>query len=199
MGMIARIRSRMSPNCAVRLSPYCDVIISMRMQGVPYRDIESWLVKQGEEHRVSAPTIWRNFKQTKLQVELPYAEELAERWGGRIDLDVVRELAGQIISQRKRIDRLLRLEEEKQKTSLGYHDKRIRGERETMVMMLRSLQAMMASPEEAAKEGMRADQMARPLEIADMSEDVLSLLRDALLSGELKISEPDLAGVEGAN
>ena len=138
-GMIARIRRSLNPNCAVRLSPYCDVLISMRMQNIPYLQMEKFLIEQGKEknenYRISAPTLYRNFMKTKLNIELPYAEELAERWGGRIDLDLVRELSGQILIQRQRVDKLVRREQQMQRKTPGYHDKRIRAEQDALMAL----------------------------------------------------------------
>ena len=145
-GMIARIRSRMSKRCAVRVSTFCDIIISMRMQGIPYRQIEAWLIEQGDEHRISAATILRNLTKTKLKVELSYAEELAEKWGERIDLDHARELAGQIIAQRQRVDKMQRLEIERQELNARYFDRRLKGERELLSKMIKDIAMMMKSP-----------------------------------------------------
>jgi len=188
--MIARIRGRMSKNCAVRKSPYCDVVISMRMQGIPYRQIEAWLIEQGDEHRISAATILRNLTKTKLKVELSYAEELAEKWGERIDLDHARELAGQIIAQRKRVDKMQRLEEERQEDRAGYFDRRLKGERELLAKMIKDMAGMMKSPLEAAQEAMEAGALMGALSF-QMSEDAKNVLKDMLLSGELRYGAID--------
>jgi hypothetical protein len=63
-GMIARVRARLPKNCSVRLSKYCDHIIAMRMQGLPFHQIETWLTEQGEAQRIPATTIWRNLQST---------------------------------------------------------------------------------------------------------------------------------------
>jgi len=188
--MIARIRGRMSKNCAVRVSPYCDIVISMRMQGIPYRQIEDWLIEQGDEYRISAGTILRNLQKTKLKVELSYAEELAEKWGERIDLDHARELAGQIVAQRMRVDKMQRLEEERQELNPRYFDRRLRGERELLTKMLRDMQVMMKTPLEAAQEAMEAGALMGAIGF-QMSEDAKSVLKDMLLSGELQYGEID--------
>ena len=152
-GMIARIKARMNRNCAVRISPYCEVIVSMRMQGINFRSIEEWLIEQGPEHRISAATLCRNLKQSKMVVELNKAEELAEQWGGRIDLDLVREISGQILLQRKRVDKLQVREEKRQAGGeINYLDKRIRQERALLVEMVKTLFSMMKTPLEAAVE-----------------------------------------------
>lgn len=189
-GMIARVKGRMSKNCSVRISLYCDIIISMRMQGIPYRQIEAWLIDQGDEHRISASTLYRNLTKTKLKVDLPYAEELAEKWGERIDLDHARELAGQIIAQRKRVDKLQRLEEELQKHNQRYFDRRLKPERELLMNMIKTMAAMMKSPLEAAQEAMEAGALMGAIGFS-MTEDATTVLKDMLLSGELQYGELD--------
>lgn len=188
LGMISRIKSRIPKNCAVAKSQFCEIIISMRMQGLHYKQIEQWLAEQGSEHRISAPTIWRNLKKTKLAVQLPYAEELVEQWGGRIDLDLARELQGQIVAQRRRVDQMQRMEDERQKLNPRYFDKRLRGERETLVSLVKQLHSMMKSPLEAAQEALAARGLLGRGEIR-MSEDTAAVLTDMLLSGALKMQE----------
>jgi len=190
-GMIARVRGRMSKNCAVRLSIYCDIIISMRMQGIAYRQIEAWLIEQGDEYRISSATILRNLKKTKLQVELPYAEEMAERWGERIDLDYARELAGQVVAQRQRVDKMQRHEIDYQTNkNPRYFDKRLKPERELLTTMIKTLAAMMKTPLEAAQEALGAQALMGAIGF-QMSEDAKGILKDLLISGELKYGELD--------
>jgi len=189
-GMIARVRGRLSVRCAVRKSKFCEIIISMRMQGIPYRKIEEWLIEQGEEYRISAATLFRNLKKTKLKVELPYAEEMAERWGGRIDLDFARELAGQIIAQRERVDHMQRQELESQKSNARYFDRRLKPERELLNNMIKNIASMMKSPLEAAQEAVEANALIGALGFK-MSEDTAHLLKEMLLSGELQYGTED--------
>lgn len=189
-GMISRIKSRLPRNCAVARSPYCEVIISMRMQGIDFRSIEKWLIEQGDEFRISSPTICKNLLRTKLSVELPYAEELAEKWGGRIDLDLARELAGQVIAQRKRVDLMQRQEEEKQKHNKRFFDKRLRQERDTLVEMTKTLHSMMKSPLDAANEALAASGLLTGLNLS-LSADATAVLKDLLLSGEMQFGETD--------
>lgn len=183
-GFIARVRGRLPKNCAVALSPFCDTIIAMRMQGVPFRDIEKWLVEQGPEYRVPSPTIYRNLKRCRLQVDLPYAEELAERWGGRIDLDLVRELSGMIVVQRQRIDKLVRGELNQQKNNPRYHDKRISREIQTLESLTKTLQVMLKNPDEAVEERMKADKM-KLAQSFDVSPEALTVIKDLILGGGL--------------
>ena len=145
--MIERIKLKLNPYCAVRKSIYCELIIAMRMQGIPYRDVEDWLVKQGMEHRIAAPTICNNFKHTGITVSLTKAEELVEQYGGILNIDTVRELSLQIYTQRGRIDRLVRQEEARQKKEdRVYHDKRIRAEIDTLTSLVKTLHAITREP-----------------------------------------------------
>lgn len=187
-GMISRIKAKLPKSCAVARSQYCEIIISMRMQGVDYRAIEQWLTEQGEEHRISPTTIWRNLKKTNLTVELPYAEELAEKWGGRIDIDLARELTGQIVAQRLRVDSIQRHEVEKQRTNPRYYDRRLRQERELLASLIKTLHGMMKTPAEAARELMEGSGLLSQLSLK-MTTDAQSILKEMILSGELILGE----------
>lgn len=187
-GMIARIKSRLPPNCGTRKSPYCEVIISMRMQGIHYQKISEWLVEQGPQYKLDGSTICKHLKATGLTVELSRAEELAEKWGGRIDLDLARELQGQIILQRDRVDKLQRLEEERRQTNKSYFDRRLRQERELLVSMIKDLNNLMKTPLEDVLEGKLAGTL--PLEMT-VGEDALSIIREMILSGELRLAPKD--------
>lgn len=185
-GAIARVRSRMSSNCAVRLSPYCDVLISMRMQGVNFREMEKWLTNQGLQFRISATTLWRNMKKAASAVELPYFEELAEKWGGRLDMDAVRELAGQIVAQRRRIDRLQRHEEAEQQLNPKYHDRRIRAERELFTEMAMAFHNMTKEAPELETELEKAMREVDSSKI-QVSPDGMTMIRELLLSGDVRL------------
>lgn len=187
-GMISRVKGRLTKNCAVRRSPYCEIIISMRMQGIPFRQIDEWLKDQGDEYRISAATIFRNLSKTKMRVELSYAEEMVEKWGERIDLDYARELAGQIIAQRKRVDAMQRLEEERRELNPRYFERRLKPERELLTTMIRTIAVMMKPPLEAAQEALEANALMGAIGFT-MSDDVRAVVRDMLISGELKYGE----------
>lgn len=183
---IARHKKKLNPKSSVAKSKFVDIIISMRMQGVPPQKIEEWLKAQGPEYRIPATTIWRNTK--NLEFSVSYIEELAERWGGRIDLDLGRELAGQIIQQRNRIDSLQRDEVEKQKKNPRYLDRRIRGERELLTLMIKEMYGLMKDPMAAALEALAADSTIE----VEMTTDGQKLLEQMLLDGDLKIGSHDL-------
>jgi hypothetical protein len=189
-GMISKIRSKMPPNCSVRKSPYCDMIIAQRLQGVPYRSIKQFLDGQGMQHSIPVATIARNLDCAKEAIELPYAEELAERWGGSIDLDAIRMLAGQILLQRRRIDKMVKAEVEKQKTNANFFDKRIRAEMETFQNQLKSYQSQLKDPILAARERYQADGIVQASELTLTAEGEKQLT-DLVLSGQLRLGDGD--------
>lgn len=196
-GIIAKIRARLNPKCGIRLSPYCDVIISMRLQAVPFRDIEAWLMKQGDQFRLSAPTIFRNFKQAKVPVKLTYAEEMLGNLGGQVELDLVRELSQNIWTQKERIDMLVRAEKRKREAtgSEGYVDKRIRAEMAVHNDMMSKLHTILSNAPKNA-------QTAEDLEVRKMegqvffTDDALSVLRDMILGGEIQVGPNDILPVK---
>lgn len=195
-GLIGRIRARLNKKCAIRVSPFCDYIISMRMQGIPFRDIEAWLIEQGDQYRISAATIWRNFKQSKIEVKLTYAEEMLEKMGGVINLDLVREMSQNIITQKQRVDRLVRGEENRRKQagSENYVDKRIRQEMQLMNDMIAKLHSMLEkAPGDAAA---AAEEELRRMDQAGIgiTEDAASLLTDMILNNEISVGAHDLLG-----
>jgi len=189
-GMIARIRAKLNPLCSVRNSKYCDVIIAMRMQGIAFMEIEKFLVSEGKQHRITASTVCRNLKATKMQVQLPYAEEIAEKWGGQIDLDLTREISLQIMNQRKRIDHMLRQEEGVQKTNPRYVDKRIAREMEVLTGFVKTLQAQLKDPMEAAKESVAAQDMLEQAGHVDVSEKGAEELTRMVLDGDITLGDP---------
>jgi hypothetical protein len=192
-GIIKRTRARLNKQCAVFKSPYCDYVISMAMQGVPYRDIEKWLIEQGEEHRISAPTIWRNLNQTGLQVNLTRAEEKLQKYGEVLNLDLIREMSQNIVTQKERVDRLVRGEEErrKQKGSENYADRRVHQEMALLHTMTKDLHTMLQRvPEDAVA---AAEQELRKLESGaiNLSADAASVLQDMILNNEITIGPID--------
>ena len=121
-----------------------------------------------------------------MTVELPLAEELAERWGGNIDLDLARELSGQIVLQRTRLDKMHRGELEMQKSNTRYFDKRIGPEQERLESLIKTLHSMMKSPLEAAKERTAADAEAGSRDLK-LSDDAGKLLTQLILDGEISL------------
>lgn len=192
-GMIARVKARLPKNCAVKMSPYCDYVIAQRMQGIPYESIEKWLKERGPEFRISAATIWRNFKATKIKINLPYAEELAEKWGGQIDLDLARELSRQVLVQRQRIDHMVQIEAEKRKSTPTFTNKLIRAEMETLNSLIHSLASMMKSPGDAVSERAAAEARLKKLgEGMEISEEAEKKLVDMILSGAVKVGGDEI-------
>lgn len=188
-GMISRVKARLPKNCSVKMSPYCDYIIAQRLQGVPYQAIEKWLKERGQDFRIPAATIWRNIRATKIRINLPYAEELAEQWGGQIDLDLARELSRQILVQRQRVDHMVQQEADKRKSMPTFTNKLIRAEMETLNSLIHSLAGMLKNPMAAAEERAKADALVRKLgDGMDMTPEAEGVLTEMILSGGLKIA-----------
>jgi len=151
-GKIAKAKARMPASCSVRRSPFCDEIISLRLQGHSYKKIEGWLKEQGPQHGIPVATICRNLQRGfgGDQSFLPAYEEVAEANGGDMSLDVARTLTGQVMIQRMRIDYMVRQEAEKRRTRVGYSNPRIRQEMETYLQLV---EAAAKYEEEAKREG----------------------------------------------
>jgi len=203
-GMISRIRSKMPPNCAVRKSPYCDFIIAMRMQGIAFLKIEEFLISQDKKLRISAPTIWRCFEHANkagMTVELPLAEELKERWGGSIDLDLANEMAGQVLLQRQRIDKMIRQEQKVQESKPGQFNKLIRAEMETLNSLVSTLNKMLKSPVEAAEERAKADDIRKGVapEFEALTPDAEAMMTDMILGGDLKVDSGNSDNKQAVN
>jgi hypothetical protein len=191
-GMIARVRSRLPKDCSVRKSQYCDYVIAQRLQGIPYHAIEKWLGEKGKEHRIPQATLWRNFRATKIRIELPYAEELAEQWGGSIDMDLARELTRQILTQRRRVDHMVVQEAKKRDQAPLYTNRLIRAEMETLNNLIANLHKMMKSPMEAAEERAKAAGLLKKVTgEMDMTEEGENALVEMILSGALKLGGTD--------
>jgi len=190
-GWISRIRGKLKPNGSVRRSPYCDILIAMKMQRVPDLKIEQWLIQQGAEFRIPASTLNRNFREVDLKVAIPYGEELAERWGGRIDLDVARELQVQILAQRERVDAMQRAENKRREEggddAQFFFLKNLGNERKLLKEMLADLFRMMKSPLEAARERIMADKMDALVD-QELDPETEKVLVDLLLAGKLNMT-----------
>jgi hypothetical protein len=191
-GMIARVRARLNKKCAIRQSPFCDVIISMRLQAIPFRDIEKWLIEQGQEYRISSPTIFRNFKQSKIQVNLTWAEEMLENLGGQVNIDIIREMSQNIYMQKQRVDALVRVEQEKRKSNPAFSDKRIRQELTIQNDMLTKLHAMLVKIPGEATNKMEEDIKKMEKEGIGLTEDAAHVLTDLIINGDIVIGLNDL-------
>jgi len=110
---------------SVRTSPYCADVISMRLRGHTYREIEDWLASKGEEYRIPAGTLNRVFLNTPIaESEFIWITEIESR-GGSLELDLSGELKKQIYLQRLRINTLAKREINKRVQIPDYVDKRI--------------------------------------------------------------------------
>lgn len=193
--MIARIRARLNPQCAVARSPYCDVIISMRMQGVDYRGIEKWLIQQGTQHRIAASTIFRNLQGSKLHVKLTYAEEMLENMGGQAEVDLINEMSKVVWTQKQRVDLMVRDEIERRKSpgSESYIDRRIRHELEVYNELLRNLHNVLQEAPVKAKAAADAEEQRMATQGIEATPDAKTVLRDLLLNGELSLGGANLS------
>ena len=201
LGQIARIRAKLPKNCKIRQSPWVDHIIALRMQGVSYRQVEQFLIERGAKFRISAVVLCRSFNKVKGMVNIPLAEAMAEAWGGGFDLDLARELAGQIVLQRERVDHLSKVEKEGQKANERFVVRQIAPERALLVKMIDSLHGMMKDPMEAADELRRLRDEAAG-ESVSMTPDAEDLMAEMIIRGELRLGgsdeeeEPDGEGAE---
>lgn len=182
VGMIERIIRRLNPECSVAKNDYRDYIISMRMQGISFKDISSWLKEQGEKYHIPPTTIHRNLSQIRMEVQLPYAEEMAQKWGGLIDIDLIRETSRSVLIQRTRIDKMLRAEEERQKTSPTYVNRQIRQEMASLTDMIKLLNSLTN-----VRAGMGEDVDPSIGEIT-LNEDAESVLIDMIVNGEIEVT-----------
>lgn len=188
--MISKIRAKLPRRSAVRQSRYCDHIIALRLQGNSFSKISKWLEVQGEEFYISPVSISENFKKAKREIEIPYAEEVAERWGGDIDFDAAHELKRSILLQRRRIDRLIRAEDDKAKTAPDYFNPKIKYEIRCLAILIKQYQSMMKSPVEAADERLQADNITRVTQ-DDQNADMqlAQKLEELILKGEIENSD----------
>lgn len=107
-------------------------------------------------------------------------EEIAENWGGEIPFSPARDLAGQCMIQRTRIDYMVRAELEKRKTRPGYFDGRIRREMETYVLLMTQAEI---SSEKTGKD------IGDPGSLtAELAPEAASLLARMILDGEIKVA-----------
>src|SRR5437867_1017666 len=102
-GRIARAVKALKRDCLVRQSPLCEWIISRRLAGDSYPEISEGLQKFGRQYWISKSTIHRNLQRTELDKHVPQGVLIAEGYGGDLEIDVVREVSLQILSQRQRV------------------------------------------------------------------------------------------------
>lgn len=194
-GIIAKIRARMSRDCAVRRSPYCDHVIAKRLQGISYTKIRDWLWDQNPDLAIPVPTLARNLaKAVKLsEMDQSVAEQIAEMWGGSLEFDLERTIAGQALVQRQRIDDMVKAEKERKKVKSGYMNPRIRQEMETLSSLLAQLERIKGArdKEEAGKEILTGKEVEES-EIGKitMDKDGEQALTELILQGRLKIVLP---------
>lgn len=189
-GLIGKIKARMPRDCSVRKNTYCDQVISLRLQGQTYEKIRDWLFDKGPEHSIPTPTLYRNLSKAirDAELNLPEAEKLFEAWGGTslgVPIDLVREIEGQIVLQRRRIDSMIYDENERKRIKPGYSHPRIRQEMETLVSLVGLITKLTPRGGEIP-EGQGTVAPSRP----QLTPEVEAVLLEMVLTGKLKLPGP---------
>lgn len=184
---IASIRSKLSRKSRVKKSFYCDHIIALRLQGNSFQKISKWLSDQGEEFYISAVTLAQTFKNVQAEYSLPYAEELAERFGGEVDFDAAHELKRIALIQRHRVDKMTRAEEENQLTGKPYYfNTRIKFEIQTLADLIKQFHGLMKNPLEAAEERSQAEALLHSVDDSDnVNAELAAFIEKSILEGTL--------------
>lgn len=195
-GRVRAAKRNLNKEGAVRRSPFCEVIISLWLQGAGWRDIEQWLIAQGPDYRIPSTTLWRNFKKAGLDTRrsLTKIEEEIEANGGVVFIDIVNEARNNLLLQKRRIDHLVRTEafRKTQKGSEFYHDKRVaqelKAQAELIALYSKILDQASGKGEDSKKEG-----EGQPLK---MTSEAKVLLVEMLISGEIELGDakPTLPG-----
>jgi len=183
---LSLLKKRLSPQCAVRKSPFCEQIIAMRLKRVPCREIEQWLIGQGKDYRISYATVNRNLLTAGINPDLSFGEAKIEEWGGDPELDLSRELASLILAQKNRVDLLVNVENERnqnrRKGGAPYIDRRLAREMELFKAMLADHHRM----ERENKQGDKGIVDSRMIGVI-LTEDARTVLTEMLLHGEIKL------------
>lgn len=177
--VISDIRNKLKQGCAVLLSKWCNLIICKRLQGATFKEIEEMLCEKGLEFRISAPTIWRNMAQAGVDKTDYRWTEIVEAWGGEKDVNIQDELRSQIIMQKTRINALVKREADLRKADDKYMDRRVRGEMETYVLLLKSLFETSIEDGAIAK----GEKLGKEMEIDAESEKIIE---EMILKGALR-------------
>jgi hypothetical protein len=174
----------------------------MRLQSVPLYKISDFLKSKGPDHYIPPTTICRNIAEALAkgppdEFEQTAAEQQAERWGGKLDLNLEHELIGQFVLQRRRLDILRKQEEARRIDNPNHLDKRIKPETELLLLIARQLRDMSISPAEAQREYLDAleQEGGRELELSQDAEDVLT---DLVINGDLRMSSSLIEAAEDA-
>lgn len=193
-GILGKIRGRMSKDCAVRKSRYCDNIIAKRLQGIPLQKIRDWLFDQNPAAAIPVPTLARNLTKAIKETEMDQtiAEKMAEGWGGEIEMDLERTILGQILIQRRRVDDMTRAESDRKKNKPGYMNPRIRQEMETLMTLIAQherLRAASVPEEDLTVRTLEAEEQSKAGTI-QLSGDGETALLELILSGKMTVSLP---------
>lgn len=180
VGLLAKIRAQLNRKGAVRLSLYCNQIIAARMKGFSCEAIEKALIERGA--RIPARTLLRNLHPTGLAELIPMAVQIEETTGGGEQIGMVEKLRRQISIQDRRIELLLKKEEEKRRGNPDYIDKRIKWEMETMINMMRLMKEIQEVSPQKPEDSRLFD---LPIE---QEAEVLKLLGDRIIKGDINVT-----------
>ena len=172
-GIIARIKNKMPHNAALRMSPFCEEVIALRLSGISFMRITQFLMMKGREFELSEATLARTLTKALTAVGmkkgdyLPLATDMQEKLGGRFVVDVYSKLSSLLFIQRRRLDALLRYEEEQRSAGkLNYVDSRINKITEVMGDLLEKLNGL-------GEVGAVAKETSRDVEVDPALEDLL--------------------------
>lgn len=144
-------------------------------------------MSQGEEFYISSVTLAQSFKNAQQEYSIPYAEELAERFGGEVDFDAVYELKRVALLQRHRLDKMAKQEEEKQESgNANYFNHRIKFEIDTLANLLKQFHLLMKNPLGAAEERSQAEALLSAVDdTSNVNEKLAEFLEVQILNGTM--------------
>jgi len=177
--ILTAIKQKLKAGCSVRDSKFVDLILSRRLNGCTFREIEEELTAKGLEYRIPASTIWRNMTEAGAGGTDFEWTALIDMWGGEKEIDIQGELKNQAFMQKYRINALVKREREKKKLTPEYMDRRIREEMETLVLMLKTLHETGVESVDDTK----AAKLGKGMEIDSEAEQQLEAM---ILSGKLR-------------
>ena len=193
-GTIKHVRDQLPKGSKVRKSKYCDLIIAWRMQSYTLQEIQAELAKREEE--ISLGALSTAFKGVQFTEEIRYTTELAEKMGGQLELDHVKELAHTIFLQTRRVGQMVRDEAISHAPNpltgapaTKRYNNNIRREMEVLAHMIAQYHAILKTPVEMAEEMVAAEQV---LTESGLSEDAIDevfakFLEEKMISGELSV------------
>lgn len=192
--LIATLKSQLRNKSAVKESPFCNELISMRLQGSTYNQLSEFTASKGV--RIPITTIRRDLMNV-VKPQLTMTEEAMERWGGELTINTKRELSLQIRMQKLRIDDMHREEKKRQKEKNNpyYLIPEIKGE----VLVLNTLLAHLTTIEHRERE-LSVEEAKKPINVSEytlkMTEDGRAVFREMFLTGEVALVPTDMSRID---